>query len=393
MSESCSESAVFLLGSQGIVLGAIDGPSGRTLKALPSDRIAARALKRQHTFWCSTDYGGCGTKLVPAIGEHNKPHLRHPPGAPCAMIDHVEPIVHAWIQQRLQEWLRNQGISARTEQILDSGARTDIGFHFGREERLHAIEVQLTPMPVQEWEDRTSRYLRDVAHLSWLFGTNVDDLAAVEANGPRGKSLRVEVAGVELDVALTAQTPYGDTGLLPLSEWTYHSSGFAHPKLTELERRSAQRRRQEEERRRQEEAARARESIRRRAPDAQRHLDSLWSPPISERIPRRLLWEAHPEMHVLLSGHELREGGFAWVTDLPEDERLEVSWLLYSVLELSIAGTTDDISLYHGCPEELRHRAFTQLAENKHLELVGNNRWIRDARPTLAQHPLSQPCP
>jgi hypothetical protein len=164
-----------------------DGPAGLQVVALSDDRYRARRLRFDHRghFWCSTEAGGCGARLVLAVGELVRPYFRHVPGAPCIFSNDVakaeRSYEHLDFQRELTRWLQSQGYSPELEKHLGADGRADL--HVRVDEVSQTIEVQLSPLSSATWQERDQRYRRKIDCVTWLFGRRAKEAARVVASG------------------------------------------------------------------------------------------------------------------------------------------------------------------------------------------------------------------
>ncbi|MDF9716453.1 competence protein CoiA family protein [Nocardioides sp. ChNu-99] len=157
-----------------------DGPGGHQSLAMPDDHVAAAELRaRYKELWCSTAANGCGQLLSASVGKKNRPHFRHQSheAHKCALVDGTEEFqersyLHLALQLTLEGWLTGQGLEPRLEYQFDDRSRADIRVEV--DELEHTIEVQLSPLPADEWARRDERYRSHITgQVSWLFGSNI----------------------------------------------------------------------------------------------------------------------------------------------------------------------------------------------------------------------------
>jgi hypothetical protein len=182
----------------------VDGPHGTHAVELSPVRAEALRLKALHeeSFWCGIQAGGCGGGLVLAAGPIRVPYFRHQSGADCALAGDsaraARSYEHLHYQRALLTWLEAQGLSATTEHHLGPDGRADL--HVIVHSRHHTIEVQLSPIGVNEWRRRDDGYHRQVDHVTWLYGAAAETAAAVE-QADRGHALHIRT-GAETGTAI-----------------------------------------------------------------------------------------------------------------------------------------------------------------------------------------------
>ncbi|MFS0703242.1 competence protein CoiA family protein [Cellulomonas sp. 179-A 9B4 NHS] len=184
-----------------------DSPTGTATVVAPPSHDAAARLKAAHrTFWCTTQAGGCGGVLILYVGTVRVPHFQHLPGAsPCVLSsrDAAPAYAHLAYQRELTAWLADQGYDARIEHRFDDAGRADLHVLVGGV--AHTLEVQLTDIAVDAWQDRDARYRTHVDHVRWLHGPASTTTARTE-RVTRDYALRIgrdEVGGVRIGVDTT----------------------------------------------------------------------------------------------------------------------------------------------------------------------------------------------
>ena len=226
-------------GSGLVHLAVTDGPSGDQVVLAPENREAARRLQsRLHgVFWCTTQAGGCGSRMHLVIGTLRRVHFRHARGATCALRDpdRVESSYeHLWYQWQLRDWLLRQGFQPRLEKVFTDGlGRTDV--HVSVDGVEHSIEVQLSAISAEAREDRRTRYERAVDQLTWLFGKGARR-AATEERASAGYALVLRRSGARLEPGGAGTVEIGLTGSelaetrwVPLARCSFNADGFNHP--------------------------------------------------------------------------------------------------------------------------------------------------------------------
>lgn len=180
----------------------VDGPDGAHAVVLPAGRSAALQIKDQYreTFWCSTQAGGCGARLIVAAGPVLRPHYRHKDGMDgCALADDgaraERSYEHLRYQRALLAWLADQGLRATMEKVLGADSRADL--HVVVDGRSQTLEVQLSPIAGNVWRDRDEKYRSHVDHVTWLYGSGAEAAAATE-QAARGHALHLRTAAAAL---------------------------------------------------------------------------------------------------------------------------------------------------------------------------------------------------
>ncbi len=176
----------------------VDGPDGAHVVVLPAGRSGALQIKDQYreTFWCSTQAGGCGARLIVAAGPVLRPHYRHKDGMDgCALAEDGARAERAYeplrYQRALLAWLADQGLHATIEKVLGADSRADL--HVVVDGRSQTLEVQLSPIAGNAWRDRDEKYRSHVDHVTWLYGSGAEAAAATE-QAARGHALHLRTA-------------------------------------------------------------------------------------------------------------------------------------------------------------------------------------------------------
>jgi hypothetical protein len=184
--------------SNKLAYAVVDGPDGAHAVVLPAGRSAALQIKDQYreTFWCSTQAGGCGARLIVAAGPVLRPHYRHKDGMDgCALADDgaraERSYEHLRYQRALLAWLADQGLHATMEKVLGADSRADL--HVVIDGRSQTLEVQLSPIAGNVWRDRDEKYRSHVEHVTWLYGSGAEAAAAIE-QAARGHALHLRTA-------------------------------------------------------------------------------------------------------------------------------------------------------------------------------------------------------
>jgi hypothetical protein len=214
-----------------LVHAVVDGPDGTDAVELSPVRAEALALKKLHeeSFWCSTQAGGCGGALVLAAGQIRVPYFRHRGGVDCALggdsARAARSYEHLRYQRALLAWLEAQGLSATIEHDLGPDGRADLHVIVGA--RRHSIEVQLSPIGVNDWRRRDNGYHRQVDQVTWLYGPAAESAAAAQ-QADRGHALHIragEWPGTAIQIGVStnltqAWSPLGACELRPEQFWT-----------------------------------------------------------------------------------------------------------------------------------------------------------------------------
>lgn len=325
----------------------VDGPDGTHAVELSPIRAEALRLKTLHeeSFWCTTQAGGCGGALVLAAGPVRIPYFRHHSNAACALAgDNVRAArsyEHLYYQRALLAWLEAQGLSATTEHHLGPDGRADL--HVIVQSRRHTIEVQLSPLAVNEWRRRDEGYRRQVDHVTWLYGARADTAAAVE-QADRGHALHIR-AGSESATALEIGVVTDLTEVWsPIEECELRIGGFWTPHLGKALADLAAAREEAAREAAEKAAAEARRAseeseVRRRAVEAGRQRDDDGTrPPASAgwnaSYGTLAYWqEVHPEQT-----NWAPEQGWAWIEGLPEGSEVAARVVAYIVSRLYASG-------------------------------------------------------
>lgn len=212
----------------------VDGPDGMHAVELSPVRAEALRLKALHeeSFWCTTQAGGCGGALILAAGPVRIPYFRHHPGADCALAGDsaraARSYEHLHYQRALLAWLEAQGLSATMEHHLGPDGRADL--HVVVHSRRHTIEVQLSPLGINDWRRRDEGYRRQVDHVTWLYGAAAETAAAAE-RADRDHVLHIRAgaesdSGIEIGVVTDLTQAWS-----PLEECELRSEAFWTPHL------------------------------------------------------------------------------------------------------------------------------------------------------------------
>jgi hypothetical protein len=191
--------------SNKLAYAVVDGPDGAHAVVLPAGRSAALQIKDQYreTFWCSTQAGGCGARLIVAAGPVLRPHYRHKDGMDgCALADDgaraERSYEHLRYQHALSAWLADQGLHATMEKVLGADSRADL--HVVIDGRSQTLEVQLSPIAGNVWRDRDEKYRSHVDHVTWLYGSGAEAAAATE-QAARGHALHLRTAAAAIQAS------------------------------------------------------------------------------------------------------------------------------------------------------------------------------------------------
>ncbi len=363
-----------------LVWASIDGPHGVRAVTLPAERWGALALKDHHRgeFWCTTEAGGCGGRLIANAGEIRRPYFRHHAGAPCQYLsrpDSAGPAYeHLQYQRHFQRWLVDQGLNATLEKVLGADGRTDLHVHVERVS--HSLEIQLSPMPTQAWHEREGRYRRHVHHVTWFYGPGAESASAME----------VSRSGVAFDLRPGPEIGVRDVDntrhWVPLKDCRLMPDGLQVPGLAEARALQDQRQKEqmakataarealalaevEREQRREAQERANREYFERQAAqrdalekqrrarvqqlrlDAQEDEDDPYGvAPWEQRFPESRAWT--PGI------------GWSWLEHLPAEARRPARALAYTTQVLSFAAT-EHSALPELTDPELRDRLFALL--------------------------------
>lgn len=160
---------------EGVPFAVRGNPNGARIVEAPATQVAMVELKRSaeaagEEFFCATQMGGCGQRVIVVAGARRKPHFRHPPDSACQLTRVAvarDIYSHRLIQTELVRWLHHLGYQSQAERWLDSRSRVDVWCS-----PKAAIEVQLSGETVGSMQDRTDRYSRSgEGTVTWLFGT------------------------------------------------------------------------------------------------------------------------------------------------------------------------------------------------------------------------------
>lgn len=183
----------------------VGGPDSTHAVVMPSLPERARDLKREHQgyFWCSAATGGCGGALIAHICTDRSSYFAHKPGADCASAAsdaqaRARSYAHLAIQVALKRHLEDLGHRVSLEHHVDGG-RVDV--HSSAGEERHVLEVQRSPLTLQEWRRRDALYRASATSVTWLWderrrGEAEDTLAEHEV----AFSVRLNDAGT-VDIA------------------------------------------------------------------------------------------------------------------------------------------------------------------------------------------------
>ncbi|WP_344145837.1 competence protein CoiA family protein [Nocardioides koreensis] len=365
----------------------VDGPDGTHAVELSPVRAEALRLKLLHeeSFWCSRQAGGCGGALVLAAGPIRVPYFRHHSGADCALAGDsaraARSYEHLHYQRALLAWLEAQGLSATTEHHLGPDGRADL--HVIVHSRRHTIEVQLSPLGINEWRRRDEGYHRQVDHVTWLHGAGAETAAAAE-QADRDHALHIRAgagAGTAIEIGVVTNltevwSPLGECELRAEQFWTPHLEQ-ALADLAAAREESAARAAEEAADEARREASRQ-AAARRRAADAKRETAARGAVPLAssdenDRYGTLPWWgEIHPEL-----ASWAPEQGWAWTDGLTEQGRAAARVVSYIVSRLYTSGPISMLLL----PDEtvgaevvaaLERAGFLRLYERRGVE-----RWER----------------
>jgi hypothetical protein len=363
-----------------LVHAVVDGPDGTHAVELPSVRADALRIKLAHreSFWCSRQAGGCGGGLVLAAGPVRVPYFRHRSGADCALAKDgaraARSYEHLHFQRALLAWLEAQGLHATTEYYLGPDGRADL--HVLVRSRRHTIEVQLSPLGINEWAARDARYRRQVDHVSWLYGPHADTLAASE-QAHRGYALRIRrnfnadgpptiEIGVATDLA-ESWSPLSECELRPEQFWTPHLDQALADLASAREDAAAEEARREA----------LRELAAGRRPTDAQHARAKHGPPPTTRPTEgygTLSWyeHIHPELRLWTPTR-----GWEWTAGLTDDAKAAARVICYLVSRLYASGPVSMLLL----PDEGSGREVVEALERadflRRYEHRGVDRWER----------------
>lgn len=321
----------------------VNGPDGTHAVELSSVRAEALRLKSLHrgAFWCGIQAGGCGGALVVAAGPIRVPYFRHQPGAQCALAgDSARAALsykHLHYQHVLVAWLEKQGLSATTEYHLGPDGRADL--HVIVRTRRHTIEVQLSPIGVEDWQRRDEGYRRQVDHVTWLYGA-ASETAAASEQADRGHALHIRGDGTGEGIQIGVVTDLNEAWS-PLTECELQDGQFWTPCFDQaladlaVSREQAIAQAVEEEARRED--LRQAEN-RHRATEAARELDTRVAPrpPTTNRddpYETLLWWAGTPELASWVSKQV-----WTWADDLTDGGKSAVRLVSYIVSRLYTSG-------------------------------------------------------
>ncbi|MGY2873452.1 hypothetical protein ACVW00_000642 [Marmoricola sp. URHA0025 HA25] len=359
----------------------VDGPDGTRAVELSPVRAEALRLKELHeeSFWCSTQAGGCGGELVLAAGPIRVPHFRHHVGADCALAgDNVRATrsyQHLRYQLALLTWLEAQNLRATIEHHLGPDGRADL--HVIVRSRRHTIEVQLSPIGLNEWRRRDGAYRRQVDDVTWLYGAAAETTAAAQ-QAASGHALHIRAGagpGTRLEIGVVtdlteAWSPLEECELRTEQFWTPHLDKA----LADLAAAQAAEGAAEEARR----AASERAASHRRASEANREgLDRGTQHRASAgwhaEYGTLAYWrEVHPEL-----ANWAPERGWAWTDGLPEEGKAAARVVAYVVARLYASGPISMLLL----PDEVTGAQVVSALERARFlrlyERGGVDRWER----------------
>lgn len=323
----------------------VDSPDGTHAVELSPVRAEALRLKARHeeSFWCSTQAGGCGGALVLAAGPIRVPYFRHHSSADCALAGDnaraARSYEHLHYQRALLAWLEAQSLSATIEHHLGPDGRADL--HVIVRSRRHTIEVQLSPLGLNEWRRRDEGYRRQVDHVTWLYGAAAETAAAAE-QAHRGHALHIRAgagSGKPLEIGVVTElieagSPLGECELRIEQFWTPHLDEALADLAAAHEEAAARIAEEAAEKARREASKQA--AARRRAAEAKREF--VAQPPASTGRANRygtLAWwgEIHPE----LAGWA-PEQGWAWTDGLTDEGKATARVVSYIVSRLYASG-------------------------------------------------------
>lgn len=368
-----------------------DGPSGILIEEAPEAREDALALKRRHAdaFWCSLEAGGCGQKVELTAGQVRIPYFRHPPGhSACAMGSSGnstgDAYAHLAYQVALSQWLLEQGHSPVLERTFpESGGRADL--HVEVTGTQHSIEVQLSPLTEESWQDRTAKYAQHVNATTWMFGPDrgTEARRALLADGEVAWRLKVAEGAV-----FVGTIAHDFEEWAPLIACTFDAAGVHSPHEAAAREASRAYRTDQDAKiqaeREKREAARRRpvEDAIRRARDREVPLEALPAdaPPLTA-LPH--VWP-RPVALVLAQYPEFTEWAAGPAAGIGVDLEPHLAHIArvtaYVACELSVSGLVENIAFADVSPEDnavvWAHLADVRAVDLKAITGLGT-RWTR----------------
>jgi hypothetical protein len=336
-----------------------DGPNGTRVVVAPAHRMLAADVKAlNHRFWCSTAANGCGSRLSFKVGKIRTPHFAHYAGERpnCTRADTARLISgyqHLAMQLALQAWLERLGHDVTLERVVVNG-RVDL--HVVADGVVHVLEVQRSPLPVEQWVSRDALYRQTASTVTWLFDQERRGEADV-ALATRGVAFHTRVSSeMEVEVGTLWVDEGGtiDIGWDRLDECLMDAHGLRTPHrefalASTREWREMDRRKQAAERAREEQQQSAHDE-RRLAAQARRHR----AIPARQKAPPSSMRDQHllavrrqrcPE----LDGWNPPQG-WQWLEELPAHLHESARHLAYYVARLYSAGPASDLA-WHDMPD------------------------------------------
>jgi hypothetical protein len=209
-----------------------DGPEGTHAVVLPEDDSGARRLVAHYRgrFWCSTQAGGCGERLVVAGGTRAFRHRDADSSCRFAGpgVDASRAYDHLRYEPAVTAWLAAQGHRSRLRKL--PGQAGAVGLQVVVDELDAVLEVQLSPLSDAAWRERDDADRRRHRHVTWLYGPGAEDAAATEA-AVRGMSVELRRQNRGLVVGVRAVDDR--TRWIRLAACRLTADGFAAPGMEE----------------------------------------------------------------------------------------------------------------------------------------------------------------
>jgi hypothetical protein len=227
--------------SSGLRWAVTDGPEGTHAVELPEDAAGARLLIAHYRgrFWCSTQAGGCGERLV--AGAHGFRHAEGHSWCRLAGADAGPAYEHLRYEPVLITWLAEQGFRPLPRTLLRPDGAIDLQVVV--EEVDAVLEVQLSSLSDVAWRERDDADRAAHRHVTWLYGPGAEQAAVTEA-AVRGTSLQLRRQNRGLIVGV--RDVDGGVRWVPLTACRLTNDGFEAPGIEQA--RAAHRRRAGERR-------------------------------------------------------------------------------------------------------------------------------------------------
>jgi hypothetical protein len=176
-----------------------DGPDGTHAVVLPDDRRGALALVAHYRgrFWCSTQAGGCGARLL--AGARGFRHSATDSWCRFAHGDAGPAYEHLRYEPALGAWLAAGRHQPRLRKLAGPTGAIDLEVAVADVDVL--LVLQLSPLSDAAWRERDDAHRRQHRYVVWFYGPDAEGTAATEAS-VRGTALQLRRQGRGLVVGV-----------------------------------------------------------------------------------------------------------------------------------------------------------------------------------------------